>query len=481
MKQLYGPLLYYSAAMLSIYMTYAMTQSMAPALPDFFGTEPVAKSLRLWLCTNSLVAAGFLTFAAGERFCPPAWKKFLPIMVMALGAAASFVITAATGAVWALALMALLLPVGYLTSGAHYVLAMQVPANWRGRFLGLAITITVLIQYGLFTDGKGVAPPLMAAVFAVTGALSCYTLRDRTALQSVKNDDERIPPPAPQYVAMLFLLISLLAALHGCGDSLALAFYANVDESIFHDSIRLFLPLGMLVAGCVADYRERHYLLSVTAIGLLLRIVSLFALSTSAGFIFSQSMEYFISSFCIMCYTLYFLDLAGKTANPTLWAGMGRTLALPISALSANIFYFMNSFSYGFMTTYVLVLALLNLFFYHGSFREWLEIPESSPAAPPEYAAPLPVTGHIAATEAVAVLPEPPTLSDWQEKFAFTPREMEVLKEVLTEKTAAEIATELGIKERTVRYHIANLLKKTGTSHRAELKLLLSLPIDVRE
>ena len=58
---------------------------------------------------------------------------------------------------------------------------------------------------------------------------------------------------------------------------------------------------------------------------------------------------------------------------------------------------------------------------------------------------------------------------------------MEVLEEVLTEKTAAEIAEELGIKERTVRYHIANLLKKTGTTHRAELKLLLSLPMDVRE
>ena len=481
MKQLCGPLLYYSAAMLSIYMTYAMTQSMAPNLSAFFGAEPVEKSLRLWLCTNTLVAAGFLTFAAGEKFCPPALKKILPLAGMALGAAASFVITDATGMAWALALMALLLPVGYLTSGAHYVLTMQVPAKWRGRFLGLAITITVLIQYGLFTDGKGVTPPLMAAVFAVTGALSCYTLRDCTALQSLKNDDECVPPPSPQYVAMLFLLISLLAALHGCGDSLALAFYANVDESIFHDSIRLFLPLGMLAAGCVADYQERHYLLSVTAIGLLLRIVSLFALSSSAGFIFSQSMEYFISSFCIMCYTLYFLDLAGKTAHPALWAGMGRTLALPISALSANFFYYVDNFSGGFVTAYILILAALNLFFYHGNFREWLEIPISSPPVPTCQAMPVTSTSTTDVPAVAKAANTAPPLTEWQEKFAFTPREMEVLKEVLTEKTAAEIAAELGIKERTVRYHIANLLKKTGTTHRAELKLLLSLPIDVRE
>ena len=42
MKNLICPLLYYSAAMLSIYMTYAMSQALIGHLPASFGTEPVA-------------------------------------------------------------------------------------------------------------------------------------------------------------------------------------------------------------------------------------------------------------------------------------------------------------------------------------------------------------------------------------------------------------------------------------------------------
>ena len=478
MKNLICPLLYYSAAMLSIYMTYAMSQALTGHLPASFGTEPVEQALRLWLYTNSLVAAGFLTFGLTEGLPFPRSKSFLPLLMTIIGAGAAFFLPTSQGAAFLFLLIFLLLPVGYFAASAHYVLAMKIRAGLRGRFLGLAVTITVLVQYGLFTDGKEVAPLLMAAVFAITGALCHYCLREKIP-QPENNDDELSPPPAPQYVVMLFVLVSLLAILHGCGDSMALTFYSQVDESLFHDNIRLFLPLGMLAAGVVADWRERHYLLSITAICLLLRVVSILTLETTQGFIFTLSVEYIISAFLIMCYTLYFLDLAPRTSHPALLAGMGRTLALPISALSANIFYVIGSFSNGFLTGYVLILVLINIFFYHSKFREWLEIPiqNTVPAPLPE-----PVSVPTEPTvEDEAALSQPPTLADWQEKFAFTPREMEVLQEVLTEKTAAEIAVVLGIKERTVRYHIANLLKKTGTSHRAELKLLLSLPLDIRE
>ena len=478
MKNLVCPLFYYSAAMLSIYMTYAMSQALTGQLPASFGTESVEKSLHLWLYTNSLVAAGFLTFGLSDRWLLPRLKSLMPSLMTIIGAGAAFFLPASQGIAFLLLLIVLLLPVGYFAASAHYVLAMNVPASWRGRFLGLAVTITVLVQYGLFTNGKGVAPLLMAAVFAITGGL-CHHCLSKKIPQPENNDDELSPPPSPQYVTMLFVLVSLLAILHGCSDSMALTFYSQVDESLFHDNIRLFLPLGMLAAGMIADWKERHYLLSITAICLLLRIVSILTLETTQGFIFTLSVEYIIAAFLIMCYTLYFLDLAPRTSSPALLAGMGRTLALPISALSANIFYFIGSFSNGFLTGYVFTLALINIFFYHSKFREWLEIPACKIMPAP---LPQPLSAQTEPPgETQATRSQPPTLTDWQEKYAFTPREMEVLQEVLTEKTAAEIAAELGIKERTVRYHIANLLKKTGTSHRAELKLLLSLPLDARE
>lgn len=477
MKNLLGPLLYYSAAILSIYITYALSQGLTPNLPAAFGSEPVGAALKLWLFTNSLVAAGFLSFGLSERLCQSPLKKFLPLPVAAMGAVAAFAAPSASGAALLPWLALLLLPVGYLASGAHYVLAMKVESRLSGRLLGLAITLTVLVQYMLAADGKAVPSMQVALVFALTGALSCFCLQNLPPSPEKDEENEELSPPhAPQYFGLLFLLVALLATLHGCGDSIALTFYSQVDDSLFHASSRLFLPVGLLLAGAVADWRDRHFLLCITAVGLLLRIISFSLLNTRDGFFFSQSVEYIIAAFLIMCYTLYFLDLAPRTSRPALWAGMGRTIALPVSALSANIFYFAGSYSGGFVSVYILVLALLNIFFYHNKFREWLEIPirgELQPAA----SCALPSNTIISPPDTSAL----PTLADWQEKFSFTPREMEVLEEVLTEKTAAEIAEELGIKERTVRYHIANLLKKTGTTHRAELKLLLSLPMDVRE
>ena len=140
------------------------------------------------------------------------------------------------------------------------------------------------------------------------------------------------------------------------------------------------------------------------------------------------------------------------------------------------------------MAAYVLILALLNLFFYHASFREWLEIPayERNAAEAPAPVIPVEPTG---APIPVAAIPLPETitasgdslsavthdLAYYQQKFDFTRRELDVLTGILEAKTAITIAEELGIKERTVRFHISNILKKTGLTHSAELKLFLPL------
>jgi DNA-binding CsgD family transcriptional regulator len=51
-----------------------------------------------------------------------------------------------------------------------------------------------------------------------------------------------------------------------------------------------------------------------------------------------------------------------------------------------------------------------------------------------------------------------------------TAREVEVLRLVLDNKTTTQIATELFVSENTVKYHVRNLLKKTGCKNRREIK-----------
>ncbi|MEE0027683.1 MAG: LuxR C-terminal-related transcriptional regulator, partial [Atopobiaceae bacterium] len=66
------------------------------------------------------------------------------------------------------------------------------------------------------------------------------------------------------------------------------------------------------------------------------------------------------------------------------------------------------------------------------------------------------------------------TAAEIFERFAvrhdLTAREGEVLRLVLDNRTTTQIATELFVSENTIKYHVRNLLKKTGCKNRREIK-----------
>ena len=57
-------------------------------------------------------------------------------------------------------------------------------------------------------------------------------------------------------------------------------------------------------------------------------------------------------------------------------------------------------------------------------------------------------------------------------KYEISPREAEVFKLLLTGSTNGEIAKQLYISENTVKFHVRNILKKTGCTNRTELTRL---------
>ena len=69
-----------------------------------------------------------------------------------------------------------------------------------------------------------------------------------------------------------------------------------------------------------------------------------------------------------------------------------------------------------------------------------------------------------------------PTEQEIFERFAtrhnLSSREREVLRLVLDERTNSEIAAELFVSEATVKYHVRNLLRKTGCRNRLEILAL---------
>lgn len=55
----------------------------------------------------------------------------------------------------------------------------------------------------------------------------------------------------------------------------------------------------------------------------------------------------------------------------------------------------------------------------------------------------------------------------------FTDREVEILKELIAGASNAEIAEKLGLKEPTVKWHVQNMLQKTGYRSRLELAVMV--------
>ena len=51
---------------------------------------------------------------------------------------------------------------------------------------------------------------------------------------------------------------------------------------------------------------------------------------------------------------------------------------------------------------------------------------------------------------------------------ALSPREIEILRHVASGETSKEIAMHLGIRERTVNWHLARVYEKLGATSRAE-------------
>ena len=73
-------------------------------------------------------------------------------------------------------------------------------------------------------------------------------------------------------------------------------------------------------------------------------------------------------------------------------------------------------------------------------------------------------------------LPESIRQETERERFArfaaehdLTAREREMLQQILAERTVSEIASALFISENTVKYHVKNILQKTGCKSRNEL------------
>ncbi|MGN0152453.1 MAG: LuxR family transcriptional regulator, partial [Wujia sp.] len=211
---------------------------------------------------------------------------------------------------------------------------------------------------------------------------------------------------------------------------------------------RAFYAIGLILAGIVGD-RSRKYG-AVSCLAALFFPFAMIALSNEVGI----SMVLWILGYCLFGFlavfrVILFSDIARTKEHFLYMAGFGLMFgrlgdaagSLTGIILNDNLIPLVIVASICFVLTYVVFFMLYN--------RLYMPAPQPMPS-------------------------QEERLHEFIQKHALSSREIEVLNLIIEGASNGEISAKLFISENTVKFHVRNILKKTGCSNRTELLTALN-------
>ena len=249
----------------------------------------------------------------------------------------------------------------------------------------------------------------------------------------------KISPELGRFLLLAGGLVLLFSMVKNSGFSFPAT---DIRESVNLELSRLCYAAGLILAGVVTD-RSRKY----SAICALAALVTPFLLLALQGEQISSVFFWVLGYFTFGFYSVYriilFSDLALK--NDALFlSGFGLLFGRLGDAAGEGLCIALT----GRLTLLICVTALLFLASVFVFFR---------------------VYQHLYLPLAVREKNERERFHHFAAQHDLSPREREVLRLLLEQRTNLEIAADLFVSESTVKFHIHNLLKKTGCRNRMEL------------
>ena len=393
-----------------------------------------------------------------------------PPTLAAIALYSAFLVPAATASA-----LAEVLALGYLCNiacgfiAAFYLhcLTRLVPQNRRGTVFGCGYALATVLAWplSLLDSGTFLHSPNALIGCGVLALLAFYCVgtayRARVAGQEASAVANASPTPGPARVAHgttnanlprgslstpvtrgLIALAAFCILLMCLVKSLGNGFpAADMEAGIDLELSRLFYAGGLVIAGVVSD-RNRIYGMICCMAALALPFITLALAGMSVPALALWSLGYFLFGFFAVFRVVLFADIAATTQNMVL-SGWGLMVGRVGDALGAALCLALANLPP------VLVIVTALLFSLSVFLCFWLY--------------------H----RAYATQPAQPTERQVFEAFAahhdLSAREREVLRLLLAEHSNSEIATTLFVSESTVKFHVRNLLKKTGCANRLEL------------
>lgn len=218
---------------------------------------------------------------------------------------------------------------------------------------------------------------------------------------------------------------------------------ANISSGISLEFSRVFYAFGLIIAGMIGD-RSRKYG-AVFCLAALVFPFAMIALSSEVSIsIVLWILGYFFFGFLAVFRVVLFSDIARMKEKYLFVAGFGLLFgrigdamgSLTGIVLNGKLIPLVIMSSICFVVTLVIFFILYN--------KLYIPVPSALPSSEERQIA-------------------------FIQKYELSPREVEVLKLIQENASNSEISARLFISENTVKFHVRNILKKTGCSNRIEL------------
>lgn len=349
------------------------------------------------------------------------------------------------------------------TQGCYiFLMTIFCPREKRSLFFGIAAAIAVVInsllpyiQYGDFVQSL---PALI--IYLIVGILSCsllaFTFKKLLPSEEIENESVSEDTHSPkQWKGKVFFTACIFIALSWAIQSLGFFFPYNSSKilGISNETLRITNVFGLLLGGYLTGRNKR--ISAITCLIILATPMLYIILQTQAGI---TLLVFLLSYFFTGVLSVYRFGIISDMSDSVNAKGLPMTFlctfGLVFGRLGEGIGGFMgimlsqNQLILISVTCFVLVIATAFFIFHY--LTSFIPVPQI-------------VQNHEDKMTAFKV------------KYGISTREMDVLELLIEGKSNAEIADRLYVSENTVRFHVSNILKKTGCKSRKDVSSLFFL------
>lgn len=342
---------------------------------------------------------------------------------------------------------------GYLMNFFHgiiaafylFLLATEVAPKHRSLVFGCAYGVASIASWllSLLKNASFLRSDYALIVYGIFILITIGIIMSEHAQFTEEHISYTKEPLSKSFILLAGATILLVSLTRGIG------FYfpmADLSSGINLEFSRAFYAVGLILAGCIGD-RSRKY----GAISCLIALVFPFAMIALSNEINASIvlwiLGYTFYGFLAVFRVVVFTDIACAKEEflyTAVYGLMFGRIGDAIGTLTGVIFgkqpiLLVLISSICFVLTFITFFILYNKLYMPAPARE----PSSEEL-----------------------------LEELITKYEISPREAEVFKLLLTGSTNGEIAKHLYISENTVKFHVRNILKKTGCTNRTELTRL---------